>query len=36
MIRVEHLSKAFGLKLAVDDVSFAVERGEVAFRDNRS
>ena len=29
MIRVEHLSKAFGLKLAVDDVSFAVERGEV-------
>lgn len=29
MIRVEHLSKAFGLKLAVNDVSFAVERGEV-------
>lgn len=29
MIKVENLSKAFGPKLAVDDVSFAVERGEV-------
>jgi len=29
MITVEHLSKAFGAKLAVDDVSFTVERGEV-------
>ena len=29
MIRVEHLSKSFGLKLAVNDVSFAVEPGEV-------
>jgi ABC-2 type transport system ATP-binding protein len=29
VIRVEHLSKAFGLKLAVNDVSFAVESGEV-------
>jgi ABC-2 type transport system ATP-binding protein len=29
VIRVEHLSKSFGLKLAVNDVSFAVERGEV-------
>jgi len=29
VIRVEHLSKAFGLKLAVNDVSFDVERGEV-------
>ncbi|MBI4194345.1 MAG: ATP-binding cassette domain-containing protein [Betaproteobacteria bacterium] len=29
MIKVENLSKAFGPKLAVDDVTFAVERGEV-------
>lgn len=29
MINVDHLSKAFGPKLAVNDVSFAVERGEV-------
>ena len=29
MIRVEHLSKSFGLKRAVDDVSFGVEKGEV-------
>ena len=29
MIKVEHLSKSFGPKLAVNDVSFTVERGEV-------
>jgi len=29
MIRIEHLSKTFGAKRAVDDVSFTVERGEV-------
>ena len=29
MIRIEHLSKTFGTKRAVDDVSFTVERGEV-------
>lgn len=29
MIKVENLSKAFGPKLAVNDVSFTVERGEV-------
>ena len=29
MIKVENLVKAFGSKLAVNDVSFAVERGEV-------
>jgi ABC-2 type transport system ATP-binding protein len=29
MIRVENLVKAFGAKLAVNDVSFTVERGEV-------
>ena len=29
MIKVENLSKAFGAKLAVNDVSFTVERGEV-------
>jgi ABC-2 type transport system ATP-binding protein len=29
VIRVEHLSKAFGLKLAVNDISFAVESGQV-------
>src|SRR4029079_2728471 len=29
MIKVENLVKAFGAKLAVNDVSFAVERGEV-------
>ncbi|EEF61843.1 ABC transporter ATP-binding protein [Pedosphaera parvula] len=29
MIKAENLTKAFGLKLAVNDVSFSVERGEV-------
>ncbi len=29
MIRIEHLTKSFGLKKAVDDLSFSVERGEV-------
>src|SRR5579863_3019625 len=29
MIQVENLSKAYGYKLAVNDVSFTVERGEV-------
>jgi ABC-2 type transport system ATP-binding protein len=29
MIRIENLVKAFGAKRAVDDVTFAVERGEV-------
>jgi len=29
MIKVENLTKAFGAKLAVNDVSFTVERGEV-------
>jgi ABC-2 type transport system ATP-binding protein len=29
MIRIENLTKSFGLKKAVDDLSFAVERGEV-------
>src|SRR5436190_8064181 len=29
MIEVKNLSKAFGVKLAVDDISFSVERGEV-------
>ena len=29
MIKVENLSKAFGAKVAVDDVSFTVERGEI-------
>jgi len=29
MIKVEHLSRLFGTKRAVDDVSFTVERGEV-------
>jgi ABC-2 type transport system ATP-binding protein len=29
LIKVENLTKAFGPKLAVNDVSFAVERGEV-------
>ncbi|MBI2316016.1 MAG: ATP-binding cassette domain-containing protein, partial [Betaproteobacteria bacterium] len=29
MIRVENLTKAFGRKIAVDDVSFEVEKGEV-------
>ncbi len=29
MIRVENLTKAFGQKLAVNDLSFTVERGEV-------
>jgi ABC-2 type transport system ATP-binding protein len=30
LIRVEHLTKFYGATCAVDDVSFAVERGEVA------
>jgi ABC-type branched-subunit amino acid transport system ATPase component len=29
MIKVENLTKAFGAKLAVDDVSFEVNKGEV-------
>jgi ABC-2 type transport system ATP-binding protein len=29
MIRIEHLTKSFGRKVAVDDLSFSVERGEV-------
>jgi ABC-2 type transport system ATP-binding protein len=29
MIKVENLTKSFGPKLAVDEISFAVERGEV-------
>src|SRR3989442_4343948 len=29
MIKVQNLAKVFGTKRAVDDVSFAVERGEV-------
>src|SRR5277367_1188287 len=29
MIKVEHLSKSFGPKVAVDHISFTVERGEV-------
>ncbi|PWU18462.1 MAG: ABC transporter ATP-binding protein [Verrucomicrobia bacterium] len=29
MIQIENLSRAFGQKLAVDDISFTVERGEV-------
>ncbi len=29
MIQIEHLTKTFGAKRAVDDVSFTVERGEV-------
>ena len=29
MIKVENLSKAFGPKVAVNDVSFSVERGEI-------
>src|SRR6202165_3604629 len=29
MITVEQLTKSFGPKLAVDDLSFSVERGEV-------
>ena len=29
MIKVENLSKEFGAKVAVDDVSFTVERGEI-------
>lgn len=29
MIKVEHLSRLFGTKRAVDDISFTVERGEV-------
>ena len=29
MIRIEHLTKRYGERVAVDDVSFAVERGEI-------
>ena len=29
MIEVRNLTKAFGAKLAVNDVSFSVQRGEV-------
>ena len=29
MISVENLSKSFGQKLAVDDISFEVKKGEV-------
>ncbi len=29
MIKVEHLTKSFGAKIAVNDISFTVERGEV-------
>ena len=29
MIRVEHLTKRYGERVAVDDVSFSVERGEI-------
>src|SRR5580693_9055150 len=29
MIKVQNLSKVFGAKRAVDDISFSVERGEV-------
>ena len=29
MIKIENLTKAFGPKMVVNDVSFAVERGEV-------
>src|SRR5438876_12434507 len=29
MIKVQNLSKSFGPKLAVNDISFSVERGEV-------
>ena len=29
MIEVRNLTKAFGVKLAVNDVSFSVQRGEV-------
>ena len=29
MIRIENLTKSFGLKKVVDDLSFSVERGEV-------
>ncbi len=29
MIKVENLCKSFGAKVAVNDVSFSVERGEV-------
>ena len=29
MIKVDHVTKTFGPKRAVDDVSFTVERGEV-------
>ena len=29
MIRIENLTKSFGRKVAVDDLSFSVERGEV-------
>src|SRR5213079_1289821 len=29
MIKIDRLAKAFGLRRAVDDISFTVERGEV-------
>ena len=29
MISVENLSKSFGQKLAVDDISFEVKKGEI-------
>ncbi len=29
MIKIEHLTKYYGQKLAVDDISFSVEPGEV-------
>ena len=29
MINVEHLTKRFGVKCAVDDVTFSVSKGEV-------
>ena len=32
MISVQHLSRRFGSNLAVDDVSFELERGEVVYK----
>ena len=29
MITVEHLSKTYGERLAVDDISFKIEQGEI-------
>ena len=29
MIEVEHLTKSYGPRRAVDDISFTVERGEI-------